>query len=65
MCICTCVSVHSGAMPNMVPSEKIHVILIKMKEMRQCYSELRAKVGHIERKKRRAKRREKELQGVC
>jgi hypothetical protein len=51
-----------GAMPNMIPSEKIHVILLKMKEMRQCYSELRGRVGHIERKKRRAKRREKELQ---
>ena len=41
------------------------MILLKMKEMRQCYSELRGRVGHIERKKRRAKRREKELQGMC
>lgn len=58
------VSKHIAGSPEMSVTERIQVILDKMREMRQCYSDLKSAVTHIEKKKRRAKRKEKENQGM-
>ena len=49
----------------MSATDRIQVILDKMREMRQVYSDLKSAVNHIEKKKRRAKRKEKENLGMC
>lgn len=48
----------------MSATDRIQVILDKMREMRQMYSDLKSAVNHIEKKKRRAKRKEKEILGM-
>ena len=55
---------HFAASPEMSATDRIQVILDKMREMRRCYSHLKTAVNHIERKKRRAKRKEKESLGM-
>ena len=56
---------HFAASPEMSATDRIQVILDKMREMRRCYSDLKTAVNHIEKKKRRAKRKEKESLGMC
>ena len=51
-----------ASQPDLDPSEKIRLILDKMDEMRKLYSSLKSEVMHIERKKRKAKQKEKETQ---
>ncbi len=59
VCVCVC----AGVLPQMSGEERVILIQQRLREVQQRWTDLKSEVAYIERKRRRARRKEREGMG--